>query len=128
MVPGGTARRWVKLGRVSLAVVGTAWCCAPESKNDAGARPWYPRLLPRARVSVSCVCDGLCERHPRLSVSQDGRRMEILYRCVGGVDVHKKQVTVTARTPGPLGGARRETTRTFRTFYGELLAVARWLA
>lgn len=53
--------------------------------------------------------------------------MEILYRCVGGVDVHKKQVTVTARTPGPLGGARRETTRTFRTFYGELLAMARWL-
>jgi transposase len=53
--------------------------------------------------------------------------MEILYRCVGGVDVHKKQVTVTARTPGPLGGARQETTRTFRTFYGELLAMARWL-
>jgi transposase len=53
--------------------------------------------------------------------------MEILYPYVGGVDVHKRQVTVTARTPGPQGGSRQETTRTFRTFYGDLLAMARWL-
>ena len=53
--------------------------------------------------------------------------MEILYARVGGVDVHKRQVTVTARTPGPEGGARVQTTRTFRTFYAELLAMARWL-
>ncbi len=53
--------------------------------------------------------------------------MEILYPYVGAVDVHKRQVTVTARTPHPGDGARWETTRTFRTFYGELLAMARWL-
>ncbi len=53
--------------------------------------------------------------------------MEILYPCVGGIDVHKKQVTVTARTPDPRRGTRWETTRTFRTFYGELLAMASWL-
>lgn len=54
--------------------------------------------------------------------------MEILYSYVGGIDVHKKQVTVTARTPDPKRpGARRQTTRTFRTFYGDLLAMARWL-
>ena len=54
--------------------------------------------------------------------------MEILYSCVGGIDVHKRRVTVTARTPdGKRSGRRREQTRTFRTFYGDLLAMARWL-
>lgn len=55
--------------------------------------------------------------------------MEILYPRVSGIDVHKKRVTVTARTP-PVGGVgpRREETRTFRTFYADLLAMARWLA
>jgi transposase len=27
--------------------------------------------------------------------------LEILYSHVGGIDVHKKQITVTARTPDP---------------------------
>lgn len=54
--------------------------------------------------------------------------MEILYTHVGGIDVHKKQVTVTARTPDPKRAAARwQTTRTFRTFYGELLEMATWL-
>jgi len=53
--------------------------------------------------------------------------VEILHAHVGGIDVHKKQVTVTARTLDPKGGARWETTRTFRTFYGDLLAMASWL-
>ncbi len=53
--------------------------------------------------------------------------MEILYARVGGIDVHKKQVTVTARTPEEQGRVRWETTRTFRTFYGELLEMASWL-
>ena len=52
--------------------------------------------------------------------------MEVLYPLVGGIDVHKKQVTVTVRTPDGVGG-RSQTTRTFRTFYGELLRMARWL-
>jgi transposase len=52
--------------------------------------------------------------------------LEILYPCVGGIDVHKKQVTVTARTPDGCGG-RREITRTFRTFYRDLLVMASWL-
>jgi transposase len=50
-----------------------------------------------------------------------------LYTHVGGIDVHKKQITVTARTPDPKRAARQETTRTFRTFYGDLLAMASWL-
>jgi len=53
--------------------------------------------------------------------------LEILYSHVGGIDVHKKQVTVTVRTPGPKRAGRREKTRTFRTFYGELLAMASWV-
>jgi transposase len=54
--------------------------------------------------------------------------LEILYSHVAGVDVHKKRVTVTVRTP-PEGkrSGRREVTRTFRTFYRDLLAMARWL-
>jgi transposase len=53
--------------------------------------------------------------------------LEILYTRVGGIDVHKKQVTVTARTPDPKRAARWQTTRTFRTFYADLLAMASWL-
>jgi transposase len=54
--------------------------------------------------------------------------LEILYPFVGGIDVHKKKVVVTARTPHPTKKRGRwETTRTFRTFYGELLEMARWL-
>jgi transposase len=41
--------------------------------------------------------------------------------------VHKKQVTVTVRTPDPRGVGRREKTRTFRTFYADLLAMGSWL-
>jgi transposase len=59
---------------------------------------------------------------------EDGDPLEILHTHVGGVDVHKKQITVTARTPDPKGAAARwQTTRTFRTFYAELLAMASWL-
>jgi transposase len=50
-----------------------------------------------------------------------------LYTHVGGIDVHKKQVTVTVRTPDPKRAARWQTTRTFRTFYGDLVAMASWL-
>lgn len=54
--------------------------------------------------------------------------MEIMYSHAAGIDVHKKRVTVAVRTPqeGKRPG-RREVTRTFRTFYRDLLAMARWL-
>jgi transposase len=54
--------------------------------------------------------------------------LEILYPHVAGIDVHKKQVTVTARTPyQQKRSGRWQTTRTFRSFYGELLEMAAWL-
>ena len=53
--------------------------------------------------------------------------MDVLYSHVAGIDVHKKQVTVTARTPDPRRPVRREKTRTFRTFYADLLAMGSWL-
>lgn len=53
--------------------------------------------------------------------------MESLYPYVGAVDVHKRQVTVTACAPHLGDGARWETTRTFRRFSGWPLAMARWL-
>src|SRR5262249_51287905 len=44
---GGRPRVGETLSVVSLAVVVTAWCpLVPEPQNDAGARPWYLRLLP----------------------------------------------------------------------------------
>ncbi|WP_249715179.1 IS110 family RNA-guided transposase [Rhizomonospora bruguierae] len=52
----------------------------------------------------------------------------MLYTHVAGIDVHKKQITVTVRTPDPRRPVRREKTRTFRTFYGDLLAMGSWLA
>ncbi len=54
--------------------------------------------------------------------------MEVLFARVGGIDVHKRRVTVTVRTPSLGGvGRRREKTRSFRTFYADLLAMAGWL-
>jgi transposase len=53
--------------------------------------------------------------------------LEILYTHVAGIDVHKKQVTVTVRTPdAKKPAARRQKTRTFPTYYGDLLAMAAW--
>lgn len=54
--------------------------------------------------------------------------MDVLYSHVAGIDVHKKQVTVAVRIPDPWrAGVRREKTRTFRTFYADLLAMGSWL-
>lgn len=52
--------------------------------------------------------------------------MEIVYERVGGLDVHKKSVTVTARVPDPRKG-RVGRTRTFKTYTRDLLAMARWM-
>jgi hypothetical protein len=52
--------------------------------------------------------------------------LEILHTHVAGIDVHKAQVTVTARYPGR-AGKRKQVTRTFTAFYGRLLEMARWL-
>jgi transposase len=54
--------------------------------------------------------------------------LDVLYSHVAGLDVHKKQVTVTVRIPDPRRpSARWEKTRTFRTFYADLLALGSWL-
>jgi transposase len=53
--------------------------------------------------------------------------LEILYPHVAGIDVHKKQVTVTVRTPYEKRPGRWQSTRTFRSFYGQLLEMAAWL-
>jgi transposase len=54
--------------------------------------------------------------------------LEIVFARVGGIDVHKKRVTVTVRRPDETTpGRREEVTRTCRTFYRDLLAMARWL-
>ena len=55
--------------------------------------------------------------------------MEIIYLRVAGIDVGKREVAVTVRTPGPGAGAgRAEVTRKFKTFYPVLAVMAAWLA
>jgi hypothetical protein len=44
--------------------------------------------------------------------------VEIIYQRVAGIDVGKKEIAVTVRTPGKVPGAPRvEVTRKFKTFY-----------
>jgi len=42
--------------------------------------------------------------------------LDVLYSHVAGIDVHKKPVTVTVRTPDPRRAGRREKTRTSARF------------
>lgn len=54
--------------------------------------------------------------------------MEIIYERVAGIDVGKKEVAVTVRSPGHGRGAgRAQVTRKFKTFYPVLVVMAAWL-
>lgn len=53
--------------------------------------------------------------------------MDVVVDRCAGLDVHKKTVVATVRSPGDGPRVRREVTRTFRTFTGELERLARWL-
>jgi phosphopantetheine adenylyltransferase len=54
--------------------------------------------------------------------------MEIMYERVAGIDVGKKEIAVTVRTPGTgRGAARVEVTRKFKTFYPVLVVMTAWL-
>lgn len=53
--------------------------------------------------------------------------MQVLYERCAGLDVHKDQVTVAVRTPGEGPGGRVTEVRKFRTFYGMLAEMTRWL-
>lgn len=53
--------------------------------------------------------------------------MDVVVDRAAGLDVHKKTVVATVRTPG-VGGERSEETRTFRTFTRDLRRLAEWLA
>ena len=52
--------------------------------------------------------------------------MEIVFKRVAGIDVHKRQVTVAVRVPGPAGG-RGQQVRRFSTFWAGLQEMAAWL-
>jgi transposase len=53
--------------------------------------------------------------------------MEQIHHRVAGLDVHRDQVTVCVRTPGPRGGVHTDKAR-FSTTTGGLAAMASWLA
>lgn len=52
--------------------------------------------------------------------------MEVLLERCAGVDIGKDEVVACVRTPSPDGKRRRKQTRTFRSFTGELEAMADW--
>src|SRR6266704_1448396 len=60
-------------------------------------------------------------------ISQRGGAVEQIHDRVAGLDVHRDQVTVSVRTPGPRGGVHTEKAR-FGTTTGGLAALAEWLA
>ena len=51
----------------------------------------------------------------------------VLERCAG-VDIGKDEVVACVRTPGRDGKGRRKETRTFRSFTGQVEAMAEWFA
>src|SRR5690349_4695009 len=54
--------------------------------------------------------------------------MQVLYERCAGIDVHKDQVTVAVRLPGPGPAGRDTRVRKFAAFDGVLREVTRWLA
>ncbi|HEX5204592.1 MAG TPA: IS110 family transposase [Actinoplanes sp.] len=54
--------------------------------------------------------------------------MDVLLERCAGVDIGKDEVVACVRTPGPGGRGRRKETRTFRSFTGDLEAMADWFA
>jgi transposase len=53
--------------------------------------------------------------------------MEVVYKRVAAIDVHKRQITVAVRTPDEQAGRRRQQVRKFRTFYSTLRQMTAWL-
>jgi len=53
--------------------------------------------------------------------------MDVLLERCAGIDIGKEEVVACVRAPGP-GGKRRKETRTFRSFTGELEAMADWFS
>jgi len=53
--------------------------------------------------------------------------MQVLYERCAGIDVHKDQVTVAVRLPGPGPGGRDTRVRKFAAFYGVLREMTLWL-
>ena len=54
--------------------------------------------------------------------------MDLLLERCAGIDIGKDEVVACVRTPGPGGRGRRKDTRSFRSFVGDLEAMADWLA
>src|SRR5438045_2577942 len=59
--------------------------------------------------------------------TQRGGDMEQIHDRVAGLDVHRDEVAVCVRMPGPRGGVHAEKAR-FKTTTGGLAVLAGWLA
>ena len=54
-----------------------------------------------------------------------GNVVEIVYERVAAIDVGKREIAVTVRTPGQRRGPRTQQTRKFRTYFQVLRQMAR---
>ena len=54
--------------------------------------------------------------------------MDVLLECCAGVDIGKDEVVACVRVPGSGGRGGRKETRTFKSFTGELEAMADWFS
>ena len=54
--------------------------------------------------------------------------MEVLLERCAGVDIGKDEVVACVRVPSPSGKRRRKETRTFKSFTGDLEAMADWFS
>ena len=56
----------------------------------------------------------------RADGAREGAQVQVLYERCAGIDVHKDQVTVAMRLPGPGPGGRETRVCKFAAFYGVL--------
>src|SRR5262249_3022620 len=87
-----------------------------------------PPVALRARVSVSLFSRGSagCARARREGLRGEAG-MQVLYERCAAVDVGKDVIAVAVRRPGRGPEGRVTVKRTYKTFYGVLREMARWL-
>ena len=127
-----TRRSWVdETGGASPADVASSWYgLSPTLRLTLDLAPGgYSGLLP---VSASLrILIFLPD--PRVTCllfrgfDWKGNVVEIVYERVAAIDVGKREVAVTVRTPGQRRGPRTQQTRKFRTYFQVLRQMVDWL-
>jgi hypothetical protein len=108
--------------RASLGDVVSLWCRVPEYQWDAGACGTRYCCYERV-IQIRCR-----QAPPGDAVASEGASaMDVVIERCAGIDIGKKMMAVTIRTPGQGQGRRRQQTRTFGTVTSQVLALRDWL-